>query len=311
MKEEKPIVVYGAMAANIVIAVLKYIVAFITHSSAMLSEAIHSTADTGNEILLLLGLRQSRKPPDNTHPAGHGRELYFWALIVAIMIFSVGSGMSIYEGITSLNQKNEIQNVGWTYFVLSFSFVAEGISWSISFRKLAKQRKPQESFWRTLRASKDPSTFVVFGEDSAALAGLLVAFLGIFLGQLLHSHYPDVIASMLIGLILAIVAIYLVGESKSLLIGETADADVVTNIQKIVASDPSVEKVQQPLTVQLSPQEFFLALDVQFKPDLEAAELVRVIDELEKKIHQEHQDVGRIFIEIERLKGHNGKQGHK
>ncbi len=311
MKEEKPIAVYGAMAANIVIAVLKYIVAFITHSSAMLSEAIHSTADTGNEILLLLGLRQSRKPPDDTHPAGHGRELYFWALIVAIMIFSVGSGMSIYEGITSLSQKSEIQNVGWNYFVLGFSFVAEGISWSISFRKLIQQKKPQESFWRTLRASKDPSTFVVFGEDSAALAGLVVAFLGIFLGQQLHSHYPDVIASMIIGLILAAVAIYLVNESKSLLIGETADSDVVSNIQKIVENDPAVEKVQQPLTVQLSPQEFFLALDVQFKPDLEAAELVRVIDELERKIHQEHQDVGRIFIEIEKLKGHNGKQCHK
>ena len=310
MKEEKPIAVYGAIAANLAIAVMKFVVSLITGSSAMLAEAIHSTADTGNELLLLLGIKRSKKPPDDKHPLGHGRELYFWSLIVAIVLFGAGAGMSIYEGITSLSQTGEMKNVGWNYAVLGFAFLADGTSWTIAFRQLMKQKRDQESFWHSIKTSKDPSVFIVFGEDTADLAGLFVAFLGVFVGQQFHSHYPDVIASMIVGLILAIIAVYLIYESKSLLIGEAADAEIIARVQKMVHNHPAVEKVQVPLTVQLSPKEIFLAVDVQFKPDLQATELVQVIDELEEKIRQEQQSVGKIFIEVERVKGSDGKRDH-
>ncbi len=310
MKNEKPITVYGAIASNLLIAVMKFAVAFITGSSAMLAEGIHSTADTGNELLLLLGLRQSRKPSDETHPLGHGRELYFWGLIVAIMLFSTGAGMSIYEGITGLQNPSEMKNVLWNYVVLGGSFVAEGISWAIAFRKLLQQKKGNETLWQSLRTSKDPALFLVLGEDTAALAGLLVAFAGVFLGDLFHTHYPDVIASIIIGLILAAVSIYLIYESKSLLIGESADSDVVTHVQDLVQNHPAVAKARRPLTMHLSPEEVFVALDVQFKPDLDTSDLIGIVDELENKIHQEHPNVGHIYIEIERLKKSDNKQDH-
>ena len=194
MKNERPIAVYGAVVSNLLIAIMKFIVAAITGSSAMLSEGFHSTADTGNELLLLLGLHQSKKPADEAHPFGHGQELYFWSLIVAIILFSTGGGMSIYEGITHLIHPSELQNPNWNYVVLGLSFILEGISWTIAFRKLTERRTTDESFWQTLHASKDPSIFIVFGEDTAALTGLVVAFLGVFLGQQLNSHYPDGIA---------------------------------------------------------------------------------------------------------------------
>lgn len=302
MKEEKPIAVYGAIAANLLIAATKFVVAVITGSSAILAEAIHSAADVGNELLLILGLRRSRKPADRKHPLGYGPELYFWSFIVAILLFGAGAGMAIYEGITNLSHPGELKNVGWSYVVLGVAFAADGTSWTIALRQLLKQKREEESFWHSLRTSKDPSVFIVFGEDTADLAGLLVAFLGVFLGQMFHSHYPDVIASIIVGLILAFVAVFLAYESKSLLIGETADPEVIDNVQKLVERHPAVEQVKRPLTVQLSPNEVFLALDVQFKPDIPAAELVKVVDELEDRIHQEHANVGKIFIEIEKVK---------
>lgn len=301
---KKPITVYGAITSNFIIATFKYIVAFLTGSSAMLSEGIHSTADTGNELLLLLGLHQSRKPSDESHPFGYGQELYFWSLIVAIILFSSGGGMSIYEGIIHLTEPTEFHNTTWNYIVLALGFVVEGISWYIALRELLKDRDEDESFWHNLRASKDPSVFIVFGEDTAALAGLSVAFLGIFLGQLFESHYPDAIASILIGLILAAVSIFLAYESKSLLVGETANRKTVEGIRKLVRNHPDVERLRRPLTMHFGPNEILLNLDVQFRADLRASRLVRVIDELEKQIHYKYPAIKRIFIEVEGLKGY-------
>ncbi len=302
MKEEKPIAIYGAIAANVVIAAAKYVAAFVTGSSAMLAEAIHTTADTGNELLLLFGLKQSRKPADDIHPLGHGRELYFWSLIVAILFFGAGAGMAIYEGVTSLSQPDQLKHVGWTYAVLGVALVADGISFFLAFRQLWKQKRENESFWHSIKTSKDPSVFVVFGEEIADVAGIVVAFLGIFLGQLLHSYYPDVIASIIVGLILAVVAIYLIYQSKSLLIGEAADREVIVDVENLVRRHPAVDQVQTPLTLQLSPDEIFLALDVQFKPALPTDQLNQAIDELEEQIRKDHESVGKIFIEVERLR---------
>jgi cation diffusion facilitator family transporter len=309
MQNEKPITVYSAIAANLFIAGTKYVVASITGSSAMLAEAIHSTADTGNELLLLLGLRRSRKPPDKAHPLGHGRELYFWGLIVALMLFSTGSGVAIYEGLTRLSHPEELKSVGWNYVVLGFAFLADGTSWTIAFRQLWKQKKDGESFWRSVTQSKDPSVFIVFGEDSADVLGLLIAFFGVFLGQRLHSRLPDVIASILVGLVLAVVAIYLAYESKSLLIGESADSDVVRDIQKFVESHPAVLHLERPLSIHLSPHEIILTLNVQFKRDLQASELIGIIDELKEQIRQQHQDVAQIFIEADKPKGEKKAEG--
>jgi cation diffusion facilitator family transporter len=299
---QKPIAIYGAIVSNLAIAVFKFIVAFITGSSAMLSEGIHSTADTGNQLLLLFGLHQSRKPADYQHPFGHGQELYFWSLIVAIILFSAGGGMSIYEGIIHLAHPNELRNTIWNYIVLAIALIVEGISWFIATRELLKYKEPGESFWQTLRASKDPSIFIVVGEDSAALIGLLVAFFGVFLGQRLHSPYPDGIASIVIGVILGIIAAFLAYESKSLLVGETAEQSTVEGIRKIVLAHPALEELRRPLTLHFGPQEILLNLDVQFRGDQQTPELVKVIDELEARIHNEYPEIQKIFIEVEGLK---------
>jgi len=268
----------------------------------MLSEGIHSTADTGNQLLLLLGLRQSRKPADSEHPFGHGQELYFWSLIVAIILFSGGGGMSIYEGIIHLSRSVELGNPTWNYIVLVVAFFVEGISWFIAYRELIKHKDPEESFWNGLRSSKDPSIFIVFGEDTAALGGLLVAFLGVFLGHQLDSHYPDAIASIIIGLILAAIAIFLAYESKSLLVGETAEKKTVAGIRKLVLEHKSVEDMRNPMTMHFGPNEILLNLDVQFRAGLKTADLIKAIDDIELKIHSEYPDIRQIFIEVEGLK---------
>lgn len=303
-KSERPITVYGAIASNLIIAVIKYIVASLTGSSAMLSEAIHSTVDTGNEMLLLFGLNRSRKPADESHPFGYGQELYFWSVIVAIILFSSGGGVSIYEGIVHLSQPNELKNPFWNYVVLGTAFIVEGISWFIALRELLKRKDADESFWHGLKESKDPSVFIVFGEDTAALMGLSIAFLGVFLGERLNSHYPDAIASILIGIILAAVAIFLAFESNSLLVGETADPKTVEGIRQEVSSHPAVERMRRPLTMHFGPNEILLNLDVQFKADLQASDLVKVIDELEMRIHNKYPEIKRIFIEVEGLRGY-------
>lgn len=303
----KPIAVYGAIASNLIIAVLKFIVAGITGSSAMISEGIHSTADTGNQLLLLFGLRQGRKPADKTHPFGYGKELYFWSLIVAIILFGIGGGMSIYEGITHISHPSEMQNPGWNYAVLVIAFLVEGASWTIALRELLHFRKPGQSFWQTLRASKDPSIFVVFGEDSAALLGLIVAFFGILIGHSTGSHYPDAYASIIIGLILAAVAVFLAYESKSLLVGETADSGIVEGIQELVMNYPAVDQMSRPLTMHFGPNDVLLNLDVRFKNDLESNSVADTIDELESQIRSKYPMIKRIFVEVDGLKGKQSK----
>jgi cation diffusion facilitator family transporter len=299
MKKEKPIAVYSAITANLLIAAMKYIVSFVTGSSAMLAEAIHSSADTGNELLLLLGVRRSQKAPNAIHPFGYGRELYFWGLIVAILLFSSGAGMSIYEGLTHLSHPEKLKSPGWNYAVLGFAFLADGTSWVVAFRNLLKVRKPHETIWHSIRSSKDPSVFIVLGEDNADLAGLLVAFLGIYLGELLHNPYLDVIASLLVGAILIVVALFLVYESKSLLIGETADRETLKAIRELVEKHPAVTRSKWPLSMQLGPNEVFLALNVQFKSELSVSRLVKVIDELQNQIRQNHTNISEIFIEAD------------
>ena len=288
--------IYAAMAANFAIAIIKFIAASITGSSAMLSEGIHSVVDTGNELLLLLGLRLSKKPADDSHPFGYGQELYFWTLIVALFIFAVGGGMSIYEGIDHVRHPEPLTDPRWNYIVLGLAVIFEGYSWNVALQEFLAS-KNEDSFWQAVRASKDPTIFTILFEDTAALIGLFVAFLGVFSGHLLGNVYLDGVASIVIGVILCGVAFLLAAESKGLLIGEGASPETVANIRKITNNDPAVDQVLKVLTLHFGPQEILLNLEIEFINNLGTDELEVTIERLEKAIRSQHSEIENIFIE--------------
>jgi cation diffusion facilitator family transporter len=296
----KPIAIYGALVANLGIAATKFTAALLTGSSAMLSEGIHSLVDTGNQGLLLLGLKRSRRPADEDHPFGHGKEIYFWSLIVAILLFGLGGGMSVYEGILHVTEPVEVTSPVWNYGVLAFAFVFEGASFLIALGEL-RRRNPRAGLLRAIHRSKDPSVFVVVYEDFAALAGLVVAFVGVLLSHLLDLPVLDGVASVVIGLILGAVAVLLAWESKELLLGEAVRPEVVESVRALAAADPDVANLRRPLTMHLSPYEVLLNLDVQFREGISAAEVVRAVDRLEQSIRKAHPEMRRIFIEAENI----------
>ncbi|MEZ4616050.1 MAG: cation diffusion facilitator family transporter [Caldilineaceae bacterium] len=299
---ERPIAVYGAIGANLLVAITKFVAAFFSGSSSMLSEGIHSVVDTGNQLLLLLGIRRSRKPPDEKHPFGYGQELYFWSLIVAILLFGLGGGMSAYEGIAHIMHPSPLEDPLWNYVVLGLAVLFEGTSFAIAFRALRAERR-DESIWRAIRNSKDPTTFVVVFEDAAAVLGLATAFVGVYLAHRLDNPYIDGIASIVIGLLLATVAVLLAYESRGLLLGESFDAEKVEQIRALVEADPQVVTAGRPLTMHFGPDDVLLNLDVQFQEGLASTELNTAVDRLEKKIRQAHEEVKRIFIEVEVFTG--------
>jgi cation diffusion facilitator family transporter len=284
------------MAANLAITITKFAAAILSGSSAMLSEGIHSLVDTGNQLLLLLGLKKSRKPADENHPFGHGKELYFWSLIVAVALFGIGGGMSAYEGITHLLRPRPLLDPRWSYAVLGFAFLFDGASWIIALRELLPAIR-RDGLRKTLLSSKDPSVLTVLCEDTADLIGILVAFCGILLGHRLNSPRADGIAALVIGLVLAAVAVFLVYQSKRLLVGESADPEVVESIRAAARAVPGVARVGRPLTMHFGPDEVLLNLEVHFRHDLSAAELTAAVDRLEKTIRDQHPEVHRIFIE--------------
>jgi cation diffusion facilitator family transporter len=300
---EKPIAVYGAMAANLVIAVAKFVAAGFTGSSSMLSEGIHSLVDTGNQGLLLLGIKRSDRPADARHPFGYGQEIYFWALLVAMLLFSIGGGVSLYEGWVHMRHPEPIRQPVWNYAVLGIAFLAEGASWAVAVREMGRERAPGESWFRTFRRSKDPAIFVVVAEDTAALLGIVVAFVGVWLAVRLEAPWIDGMASMVIGVILIAVAILLVAETRMLVMGESADAEVVRAVRAIAERDPCVQAIPRLLTMQLGPRRVLLNLDVRFRPGLSGDALVEAVDRLEGRIREAHPEMREIFIEIEGLKG--------
>ncbi len=292
--------IYGALVANLAIAITKFVAASFTGSSAMLSEGIHSVVDTGNQLLILLGLKRAEKPADKLHPFGYGKELYFWSLIVAVLLFSIGGGMSFYEGISHLQHPSELSDPTWNYAVLGAAFLFEGMSWLIALKNFTKKKSSLGLFNR-IRTSKDPSIFVVILEDTAALLGIVVALLGVYLGHQFENPIYDGIASIIIGVILAVVAIFLVYESKGLLLGESARPDVVESVTSIVRADSGVANAEEPLTMHFGPSEVLLAINVQFKPELSAEAIENAIDRIEKAIRTTHPEIRRIFIEAESI----------
>jgi cation diffusion facilitator family transporter len=293
--------IYGALIANGLIAITKFAAAFFSGSSAMLSEGIQSLVDTSNELLLLLGIKRSKRPPDKKHPFGYGPELYFWSLIVSVLIFGLGGGMSIYEGITHIGNPKPITDPFWSYLVLGSAFIFETISIIISVKGFLKNSHHQGNFFQKLRASKDPGFFLVIYEDAADIAGLLIAFAGIVLSTWLGNPLIDGITSILIGIVLTIIAIVMIIETRNLLIGESAGAELVQDTEKLIQQDEDVFQVQTPLTMQLSPDEVLLALNLQFKKDLSGTEIVSTIARLEKKIKEKFPQVKQIYIEAANL----------
>lgn len=288
------------MAGNFLIAAVKFIAGAFTGSSAMISEGIHSLVDTGNQGLLLLGLRRSQRPPDRLHPFGYGKEIYFWTVIVAVVLFAFGGGMSIYEGITHIRHPRPIEDAAWSYGVLGISFVIEATAWSIAVRQLIREREG-ESLWEGFRSSKDPSIIVVVAEDSAAMLGLIVAFLGILLGHQFNNPVFDGAASVMIGLILAVTAVVLLREGRALVLGESVDEPMLRGISQVVAAENAVMDARPPLTMHFGPREVLLAMDLRFRGSLDANEIVRAVDRIEGAIRKRYPEITRIYIEADAL----------
>ena len=292
--------IYGAIGANIAIAVSKFVAAYFTGSSAMLSEGIHSLVDSGNGGLILLGVHQSAKGPDKRHPFGRSKELYFWALIVAILVFSVGGGMSFYEGIEHLKNPAPLSDPTWNYWVLGLSLVFESISCFLAFKAFNADRG-EESFWQTLRRSKDPAVFAILLEDLAALLGLVIALAGVYFGHLLQNPSLDGAASIGIGVLLVCVAVFLIYKTKGLLVGIGADDETLADLERIVQAQATVQHMRAPLTMYLGPADVILALDIEFENRLSADEVERAVHALQVAIRAEHPEFKRIFVEAKAI----------
>lgn len=295
-------VIYAAIFANIAIAVCKFVAAAVTGSSAMLAEAFHSTADSGNELLLLLGMKRSERPPDALHPYGHGKALYFYSLLVAVYIFGVGGGLAVHEGISHLKHPEIPTHPGWSYTVLALAAAFDFYSWLISYRELRARKDPNESTWDEIIGGKDPTVFTVFLEDSAGLLGVVLAFLAIFLGRQFHNPYLDPLASIVIGLVLAVIAIFLGRESGALLVGERTNRARIERLNEIIHADPAVEEVGDLLTMQLGPEQVLLTVNIQFRRKLTLEQLECAIERIEANIRREQPSVQKIFIEAESFK---------
>jgi cation diffusion facilitator family transporter len=295
MVSSKP-AVYAGLIANALIAITKFIAAAFTHSSAMLSEAIHSMVDTGNESLILFGIKKSKKKADESRPFGYSKELYFWSFIVSILIFAVGGGISFYEGIIHLQHPHLIESPMWNYIVLGIAFLFDGISLIIAFRAFNKHRG-KSSFWNTVRRSKDPTFFVVLFEDIADVTGVIVAFMGIYFGQRFQNPIYDGIASIIIGCLLTLVSIVLTTESRSLLMGETASPNKLQSIVEIVESSQEVEKVIENLSMVLGPQEILLVLKIMFKSGISSDDVVKASKMIRYNIQKNFSEFKQIYIE--------------
>jgi cation diffusion facilitator family transporter len=296
-------VVYAAIGSNLAIALCKYVAAAFTGSPSMLAEAFHSTVDTGNELLLLVGLKRSGRPPSALHPFGHGKALYFYSLLVAVYIFGIGGGLTVHQGISALRHPEPVIHSSWNYAVLAFSAAVDFYSWRISYIELLAGKKRSESLWDEVVGSKDPAIFTVFLEDSASLVGILIAFCGILLGQIFNRPYFDPAASILIGILLFGTAALLGRESGALLVGERARSATIRKVERILRDEPSVEKVGELLTMQLGPEQVLLTADIRFQRHLDVEHLEKVIQEIESRIRSEEPRIGQIFLQPDPLNG--------
>ena len=300
-------VIYAALAGNLLIALTKFIATFMTGSAAMLSEAIHSTVDSGNQLLLLLGMQRAARPANSRHPFGHGLQLYFWTFVVAVLIFGVGAGVSVYEGINKIITPHPIEKPWVNYIVLSLALVFEGAVWIVALRAF-RVTKGSLGWIRAVQQSKDPTVFTVLFEDTAAMLGLLVALIGIALSQALNLPVLDGVASLTIGLILAGTAAFLAWECQSLLTGEGASPVVQASIHAIAAAEPNVVRPNEILTMHFGPEDVLVALSLDFVDTGTAADVERSVSRIEQAIKAAHPEVKRVFVEARDREAHSGSQ---
>ncbi len=292
--------VYAALIGNGFITVIKFIIAFLTRSSAMMAEAFHSMADMSNQALLILGIKRSQKPPDKSHPFGYGKEQYFWSFVVANMLFLMGAVVSIYEGINKIIHPHPIEKTYLIFSVLGISFIIEAISLSIAIKEFNKQRI-NKGVWKELKESKDPNLVVVLVEDSAALIGLVLAFLGVLFVKITGVSIFDAIASIFIGVILALVAFFLANEMRKLLIGEAVSDRHLKLIKEAVKSFTEVEHLGDVHTMHLGPENILLAMNIDFQDKIPSNKLEIIIDRIEEKIKDYVPEVKQIFIEADKV----------
>lgn len=287
--------IIAALIGNFLIAVTKGIAAALSGSSAMLSEAVHSFVDTGNEVLLLYGLKRAAKPPDKVHPYGYGRELYFWSFVVALLIFAVGAGVSAYEGFVHIRHPEPITDVWINFVVLGLAAIFEGVSWWFGWKAFSRVRRSRP-IWDAFVASKDPTTFMVLFEDSAALLGIAIAAVATFFSWKLKLPWIDGAGSVLIGLVLAIVAVLLARESKELLIGERASPELSAAVRETASEDPCVRQVVDITTSQMGPDQVIATISVEIDEDLRVPEVEQLIARIEGAIRSRYPQLFRIFI---------------
>jgi len=300
-------VVIAALVGNGLISVTKFAASMYTGSSAMMSEGIHSVVDTCNQALLLYGIQRSNRPADKIHPFGYAREIYFWAFIVAVLIFAVGSGVSVYEGVHKLLKPTPVNDAFVNYIVLGVAFVFEAGAWWMALREFTRV-KGALGYFEAVRRSKDPALFTVLFEDTAAMAGIVVAFTGIWLGQVTGLVWMDGAASIVIGVILAIVAALLAYECKGLLVGESASEEVVESLRTLIESHSADTTVNEFLTMQLGPDDVLVTISLDFSGSLSADDVERHVSEMESKIKTAHPEVKRVFIEAQSFAGHVRQQ---
>jgi cation diffusion facilitator family transporter len=306
-------VIYAALAGNTLIAITKFAASVYTGSSAMLTEAIHSLVDSGNQGLLLWGLKKARQPPDEEFPFGYGKEVYFWSFVVAIMIFALGAGISLYEGTKHLLEvaadptHAELKDPTVNYIVLGLAMIFEGGALYFAWREF-KEHKGDLGYFEAVRQGKDPTMFLVLFEDGAAMLGLLVAFIGITLGHLLQNPYFDGAASVIIGLILGGVALMLAKETKGLIIGESASRHVRDQLREIVAEREEVKTINELLAVHMGPENIIVTMSIDFLDDLSSQQVEAVISELNTIIRERFPDqIRRVFIEVESFAAHQAQ----
>lgn len=303
MASESKKVIFAALIGNTLIAISKFAAAFITGSSAMFSEAVHSVVDTGNQVLLLYGLKRAARPPDESHPFGYGAELYFWAFVVAILIFAGGAGISIYEGIDKLRYPHPVTSPIVNFVVLGVAILFEAGAWWVAFREFRKV-KGRRSYLEAVRGSKDPALFTVLFEDTAAMLGLLAAAIGLALALLLDLHWMDGVASIVIGVILALTALLLAVETKGLLIGEAASPRVNNGIRQIIADQGTTKQINELLTLHLGAREVLVNLSVDFREDMTANQVEAAISDMEHQIKSAFPEVRKVFIEAQSRRSH-------
>lgn len=293
------IVLYGALLANVGIAIAKFVASAVTGSSSMLTEGVHSLVDSGNQVLLLYGQAQAKRPADAAHPFGYGRELYFWAFVVAILIFAVGAGVSIYEGWLHIADPGPLRDPTVNYIVLAVAMALEGTSWAIAIREFDGKRGAS-SWWQSIRISKDPAGFIVLFEDSAALVGLLIAGIGVWASNHFGDPRLDGYASVAIGCILAGVAILLAREAKGLLIGESADAAIIAKVWDMLDQRPEITAVNHVRTIHTAPDAVFVAISADFADDLQMGRAETFIEDMETAMKAAIPQLTSIYIRPEK-----------